>query len=285
MAPIDYSFTRYLSAKKSVDDRALNRHVWQKLAENWPGAAPRVLEVGSGIGTMVERLVERGVLTAGTYTAVDAEPANTEAALSRLQALPAAVQLELVTDDAFNFATWEQGQRTWDVLIAHAFLDLVDVPQALPQLLALLRPGGLCYFTINFDGATILQPVIDPAFDAQIEALYHQTMDERLINGRPSGDSRTGRHLFTHLRQAGVELLAAGSSDWVVFAAAGGYPEDEAYFLHFIIHTLHQALAGHPALDGRLFEAWIAQRHAQIEAGTLVYVAHQLDFVGVKPAV
>jgi SAM-dependent methyltransferase len=284
MAPIDYSFTRYLSAKKSVDDRALNSHVWQTLVAALPDGPLRVLEIGSGIGTMAERLVERGVLTGGTYTAVDAEPANTAAARARLQALPAAVQLELVTDDAFSFATLEQGRRAWDALIAHAFLDLVDVTQALPRLLALLRPGGLCYFTINFDGATILEPAIDPAFDAQIEALYHQTMDERITNGRPSGDSRTGRHMFGHLRRAGVDVLAAGSSDWVVFAAAGGYPEDEAYFLHFIIHTLHQALAGHPALDGRLFEAWIAQRHAQIEAGTLVYVAHQLDFVGVKPA-
>ena len=284
MAPIEYTFTRYLSAKKSVDDRALNSHVWQTLVAALPDGPLRVLEIGSGIGTMAERLVERGALTAGTYTAVDGEPANTAAARVRLQALPAAVQLELVTDDAFNFATLEQGRRAWDALIAHAFLDLVDVPQALPQLLALLRPGGLCYFTINFDGATILEPTIDPALDAQIEALYHQTMDARLTNGQPSGDSRTGRHMFGHLRRAGVEVLAAGSSDWVVFAGAGGYPEDEAYFLHFIIHTLRQALAGHPALDGRLFEAWIAQRHAQIEAGTLVYVAHQLDFVGVKPA-
>jgi SAM-dependent methyltransferase len=284
MAPIEYTFTRYLSAKKSVDDRALNSHVWQTLVAALPDGPLRVLEIGSGIGTMAERLVERGVLTGGTYTAVDAEPANTAAARARLQALPAAVELELVTDDAFSFATLEQGRRAWDALIAHAFLDLVDVTQALPRLLALLRPGGLCYFTINFDGATILEPAIDPALDAQIEALYHQTMDERITNGRPSGDSRTGRHMFGHLRRAGVDVLAAGSSDWVVFAAAGGYPEDEAYFLHFIIHTLHQALAGHPALDGRLFEAWIAQRHAQIEAGTLVYVAHQLDFVGVKPA-
>ena len=284
MAPIEYTFTRYLSAKKSVDDRALNSHVWQTLVAALPDGPLRVLEIGSGIGTMAERLVERGALTAGTYTAVDADPANTAAARARLQALPAAVQLELVTDDAFNFATLEQGRRAWDALIAHAFLDLVDVPQALPRLLALLRPGGLCYFTINFDGATILEPTIAPALDAQIEALYHQTMDARLTNGRLSGDSRTGRHMFGHLRRAGVDVLAAGGSDWVVFAGAGGYLEDEAYFLHFIIHTLRQALAGHPALDGRLFEAWIAQRHAQIEAGTLVYVAHQLDFVGVKPA-
>ena len=30
-------------------------------------------------------------------------------------------------------------------------------------------------------------------------------------------------------------------------------------------------------------EAWIAQRHAQIEAGSLVYIAHQLDFLGRVP--
>lgn len=30
--PTAYSFTRYLAAKKSVDDRSLNRHVWEHLA-------------------------------------------------------------------------------------------------------------------------------------------------------------------------------------------------------------------------------------------------------------
>jgi hypothetical protein len=82
------------------------------------------------------------------------------------------------------------------VLIANAFLDLIDVPATLPALLSLLKPGGLFYFTITFDGATIIQPEIDSALDAQIEALYHETMDRRVIGGKPSGDSRTGRHFF-----------------------------------------------------------------------------------------
>ena len=103
-------------------------------------------------------------------------------------------------------------------------------PTTLPGLVSLLRPGGLCYFTIAFDGATILQPVIDPVLDVQIETLYHQTMDLRRIAGQRSGDSCTGRHLFGHLRAAGVEILDAGSSDWVIFAGPQGYPSDEAYF-------------------------------------------------------
>lgn len=273
------SFPRYLSAKKTVDDRALNAQVWQAMAQ---AAAPladlHVLEVGAGIGTMVERWQERGLWPVGSYTAVDALPENVAAAHGRLASWLADGQVRVTAVDVFDYIP--QAQQTCDLLIAHAFLDLLDVPTALPQLFSLLRPGGLFYFTLNFDGATILQPTIDPAFDAHIEALYHRTMDERMVNGRASGDSRTGRHLFSELRRAGGQLLAAGSSDWVVFAGENGYEGDEAYFLHFIVHTMHDALRGHPELDKTYFDAWIAHRHAQIEAGELVYIAHQLDFLG-----
>ena len=122
-----------------------------------------------------------------------------------------------------------------------------------------------------------------PGLDGQIETLYHQTMDLRRIAGHRSGDSYTGRHLFGHLRTAGVDILDAGSSDWVIFAGPQGYPSDEAYFLHFIIHTIGTALRGHPELDPVALRSWIAQRHAQIEAGSLVYIAHQLDFLGRVP--
>jgi hypothetical protein len=74
--------------------------------------------------------------------------------------------------------------------------------------------------------------------------------------------------------------MAAGASDWVVFPGAGGYAADEAYFLHFILETIRNALQGHPALDPNRFAAWIATRHAQVERKELVFVAHQLDFTG-----
>jgi SAM-dependent methyltransferase len=305
--PTTYSFTRYLAAKKSVDDRALNRHVWDTLVRGLPIVTPeiplRVLEVGGGIGTMVERLLEWGLLTNATYTALDVQPNNIAEARHRLPGWAAnqgfgveegqgqmrlqcgeqnvVVRLEMV--DLFDFVAREASKRAWDLLIAHAFLDLMDVPSTLPVLFSLLRPSGLFYFTLTFDGATVLQPEIAPALDAQIETLYHQTMDRHITAGKPSGDSRAGRHLFGYLRSAGAELLDAGSSDWVVFAGPNGYPADEAYFLHFIVHTMHAALEGHPDVDAARFEDWVAQRHAQVEQGALVYIAHQLDFLGRVP--
>jgi SAM-dependent methyltransferase len=306
--PSDYSFTRYLAAKKSVDDRALNQHVWRSLSTTLPpasaGAPLYILEVGAGIGTMVERLVARGFLTHAVYTAIDADAETVAECQRRLpawmteqgfrvrqetsgwshyqrQAQDIVVAAEAI--DLQHFIRRTQNRRGWDLLITHALLDVLNIPHSLPGLRALLKPGGLLYSTIVFDGATILEPALDPGFDAHIEALYHQTMDQRLSVEQPSGDSRTGRHLFQHLRAAGVELLDAGSSDWVIFAGPHGYPGDEAYFLHHIIHTIDTALRDHPQVEARRFATWIAQRHAQVEEGSLVYIAHQLDFLGRVP--
>lgn len=283
----DYTFQRYLSAKRTVDDRALNWRVWQALSEQLRtiDAHPlRVLEIGAGIGTMVERaqswrLFDPVYHPLVEYTAIDEQAENIDTAQQLLATLPDRFTLKLEQADLFDFVERTEEFAKYDLLIAHAFLDLVDIAQTLPLLRRLMREDGLLYFTINFDGVTSLQPEIDPAFDAQIEALYHRTMDERVIDGVPSGDSHSGRHMFNHLREAGIDILAAGSSDWVVFGGKGGYPADEAYFLHFIVNTMHGALAQHPELDQPRFAEWINFRHQQIDSGDLVYIAHQVDFL------
>lgn len=300
-----YSFSRYLAAKKSVDDRALNKTVWASLARAVASYSVEdplsVLEIGAGIGTMVERALDWGLLARATYLALDAEQANITEASSRLPswALDNGYTVEKVapdnmrvrgkdqdllvkleTADVFEFLEREPANSKWDMLIANAFLDLIDVPATLPALLSLLKPGGLFYFTITFDGATIIQPEIDRSLDAQIEALYHETMDRRVIGGKPSGDSRTGRHFFDQVRSAGATLIEAGASDWVVFAGPDGYRGDEAYFLHFIIHTVGSALAGEATLDQERLAGWVRERHTQIDQGRLVYIAHQIDFFG-----
>lgn len=301
--PGNYSFTRYLAAKKTVDDRALNRPVWDRLRgalSDYSGTAPRrILELGAGIGTMAERVLEWELYSGDIhYTLLDAQEANISEARKRLPvwAQENGWQVEwhgealtlsdggriatffFVTADALEYVSRIPG--TADLLVAHAFLDLLPLPASLLGILNTLRAGGLFYFTLNFDGVTTLEPQIDPAIDAQIEALYHADMDARTVDGYPSGDSRTGRHLFRYLRDAGADLLAAGSSDWVVFPTASGYPADEAYFLHFILHFIEETLKEHPALDADRFADWVSQRRDQVEAGQLVYIAHQIDILG-----
>ena len=77
-----------------------------------------------------------------------------------------------------------------------------------------------------------------------------------------------------------MPILDSGSSDWVCVAGENGYGKDEAFFLHFIVDTVGEALSGHPRLDKKRFLQWLELRHKQIETGQLIYIAHQLDIVG-----
>lgn len=293
---MSYSYSRYLTAKRSVDDRALNRHVLAELCHVIPQGEVRVVEIGAGLGTMVARLLEWQVISAGEYTLVDVDrgllqdargwlTAWADAAGLRAMALPDGLLLgdlrvRLVEAELGGYV--EAGARQpVDVLIAHAFLDLVDVPAVLPGLLSWLVPGGAYWFTINFDGETILQP--DHPGDGEVLAAYVRSMEGRIRYGRPAGESRTGRHLFRHLTDAGAPPLASGTSDWVVHARPDGtYLGDEAYFLECILATIHDAVGD--LVRPEVLTEWMAVRRRQLARGELFYLAHQLDFAGTFPA-
>jgi SAM-dependent methyltransferase len=266
-----------------------------------PAGAPRVLEIGAGLGTMVARLVDWGVIGAGEYILLDADQqlldrsrrwlCDWAAARSlRSDLLPDGLQVgdlrvRLVHAELGGYLEAAHGELA-DVLIANAVLDLVDVPAVLPGLLRLLVPGGVYWFTINYDGESIFVP--GHPHDDQVMQAYHRDMDERVRYGRPAGDSRTGRRLFRYLRDAGAPALAAGSSDWVVSAGPdGNYPDDEAYFVRCILNTIQNALRSHEdradGLEPADLADWLAARGRQLAAGELVYLAHQLDFTGRAP--
>jgi SAM-dependent methyltransferase len=281
-----------------VDDRALNQHVLAELRRLMPAGAPRVLEVGAGLGTMVARLTDWGVVTAGEYTLLDTDQQLLDSSRQWLRDWAAARGLRcdprpdglLVGDLRVRLVHAELGRyletahaAPADVLIANAVLDLVDVPAILPGLLRLLVPGGAYWFTVNYDGESIFAP--GHPCDGQIMTAYHRDMDERIRYGRPAGESQTGRHLFHHLRAAGAPALAAGPSDWVVHAGPDGtYPGEEAYFLRSILDTIGNALRNRPdRVAPADLAGWIAERGRQLAAGELVYLAHQLDFAGRSP--
>jgi SAM-dependent methyltransferase len=293
-----FDYARYLAAKTTVDDRALNRHVLAELRRLMPAGAPRVLEVGAGLGTMVARLMDWGVVGAGEYILLDADRQLLEhsrrwlcdwAAARGLRSdpLPDGLQVgdlrvRLVHAELGSYLEAAHGALA-DVLIANAVLDLVDVPAILPGLLRLLVPGGVYWFTINYDGMSIFEP--GHPLDDQVMRAYHRDMDERVRYGRPAGESRTGRRLFHHLRAAGAPALAAGSSDWVVSADPdGNYPGDEAYFVRSILSTIQNALRSrHDRVEPADLDNWLAVRGRQLADGELVYIAHQLDFAGRSP--
>lgn len=297
---------RYLAAKKNIDDRALNRYVWETLRRALPqatGRAPqkkqtKIVEIGAGIGTMVTRVVDWGLLTGPvTYVVTDPVAEHLLAAnayLARwaeqrghrlswhdphhglLRTAGAEVSLVLVVAGAEELAAGVAGPELFHLLFAHAVLDLIDFPVLLPRLLMRLEENGLAYLTCNFDGETVFLPEWNGPEEKEILRRYHGSMEARL-----RGASRTGRRLLTFLQGPGLALLAAGSSDWLVHPRNGRYTEGDAFFLHSLIATVEQELAGkkqnRPAPPG--LTAWAALRHDQVKAGELSLLARHLDFL------
>jgi SAM-dependent methyltransferase len=294
-------FLRYLSAKKSVDDRSLNCFVWNQLrmalsTQIFDGPL-QVLELGCGIGTMVERLLDWGLSEKVNYLGIDSGAENIQAAEKRIADWGTrndyhvsinSDQIVLRRDRYYwkvsfreaDVITFQTNTGFYDLLIANAFMDLIDVPSALGHFANWLKPGGLFYFTINFDGVTTFEPISDPKIESKLISLYHQSMDDRQVNGQHSGDSQTGRHMFSHLRDAGAKLLSVGASDWVVYPNIDGYPEDEAFFLQCILDFFEHTLKGHIDLNQGELENWVQERRRQVERAELTYIAHQLDFLG-----
>ena len=290
-------FQRYLRAKRTVDDRALDRRTVELLAEGLAARAEdtdgplRILEIGAGIGTMLARLVEWDILPAGEirYTAVDIGAENVETLpdylrewaeegpLSVTDNTPLSlvgpdrrIEVEAVRAEAVGYAADVEG---YDLLIGAALLDILE-REGLPRLLGALAPGGCYYFPITFDGATRFRPS-HPA-DRTVEAHYHDHMD-----AKPGGDSRAGDAVLTRLqRMEGARLSAAAGSDWVVRPVDGAYPGDEAYFLRHILDTVEEAVGEITDGEFAVLDSWLARRREQLAAAELLYATHQLDFLG-----
>jgi SAM-dependent methyltransferase len=296
---MNYSNVRYLVAKQPIDDRAINRQVLAALERELaaPRTGPlRILELGAGVGTMVSRLCDWGVVRRASYTLVDRDRDSLAAAREhlerwgrRLRSTPDSICVEksgailevvFTRADLVDYLDAPSNQRRHDLVVANAVLDLLDLGPTLPRVWRALEGRGLYWFTINFDGETILLPELE--LDAPIMRLYHASMTADAGRTR-AGHSRTGRRLLEAIPASGGGLAAAGSSDWVVFPRDQAYPDDEAYFLHHIVETIRQALVDHPALARADFDRWVGLRHQQIEQGQLAYVAHQLDVFGHAP--
>ncbi|MFC7046746.1 class I SAM-dependent methyltransferase [Halobacteriaceae archaeon GCM10025711] len=283
---MDHARVRYLEAKRTVDDRALNERVRRRLLDAAPDDC-RVFEAGCGTGANVPRLAEWD-LDVGSYLGVDRDAGLVRfarelrpAELRRrgLDAVDTATGCR-VDDRPFAFHAGNalrpgdalraaDSADPVDLVIAHAFMDLVPAEAAVAAFERVLAPGGLAYFPITFDGVTVFQP--DHPADDAVERAYHDHVDA--ADGR---DVRAGRHLAHHLQERDGTLLAMGASDWVVRPRGDGYPADEASFLATILGFVETALADADVDRG---DEWLATRRRQLENRGLTYVAHQYDLL------
>jgi SAM-dependent methyltransferase len=278
----EHARRRYLVAKRSVDERARDRRVRDRLLAALP-EAPRVAEAGCGAGLTIAECYEWGV-GPSSYLGVDANAgivAFARAVLPRVLRRRGvdAVGTDAgcrIDDAALEFAAGDAlsvlpeaaaSEGGVDLLLAQSFLDLVPLSDALDAAAATVTPGGLVYTPLTFDGDTAFAPA-HHADDCMVEA-FHDAID-----ATPGRDSEAARHVRERLRKRDADVLAVGASDWIVRPVDGTYRADERYFLACILGFVADAVDDVAGADD-----WLATRRRQLAAGELTYVARNHDLL------
>ena len=291
---------QYLTTKQTVDDRALNRRVFEQFRNELldiestdVSAEVSILEAGVGTGTMIPRMVSWEAFgETVTYRGVDREP---ESIASARQYVPGALRelgYEVTVDDRIRarrdgqtlHISLEVGDvfeltGEFDAIVASAFLDLIELPGDLASLLALLEPDGILYAPITFDGTTGFVPT--HPLDGPIVDSYHHHM--RAVRSQP-GTPIAGRQVLEAIPALGAQILAVGGSDWVIRPHEAGYPHDERIVLEHLLDTIVEAVreviaSRVESVDRRRLATWERERYRQLKRGLLTLLAHNLDIL------
>jgi SAM-dependent methyltransferase len=296
------SFAHFLEAKLALDERSLNIEVRQTALERLTPAsgALRWLDVGTGTGSTIRRLLNADLHRAVEIAALDRDGTLLEIASAKISEELVRGSYEVQRRRDFigarkaerelrvdfrccDVLEFEPGRACYDLVTAHAFMDLVPIGPAVSRFATWLSAGGVFYATLNYDGATALLPLYpDPAFEDAILAGYDASMEKRRVGAYATGGARSGRRLHDALRESGFDVLAYGSSDWDITPRSGIYRDRDADVLHALLATIRTESERNPAIDPEKLARWHASRSARIETGELGMIVHQLDVVAIR---
>ena len=288
----------FLAAKFELDQRSLNAAVRGALLERLDAMPQlRCLDVGAGTGASVRRLLDWRGHEPWRMTLVDRDEGLL--AIARRESLHVLAARGHAPNDAedairaargsivLRFAACELSayvpDAPFDLVIAHAFLDLVPLAPALERFARWLAPGGCLYAAINCDGETALDPpYADAAFERELLVVYTESMERRRVDGEPTGGAFCGRRLEMLLPQHGFEIVRSGRSDWDIVPQR--YAEgDETCLVHLLGLMAKEARNARLGSEERLAR-WHEDRLRQVRARTLGLYVRNTDVLARRMA-
>ena len=305
---IQTSFQDYLNAKYSIDSKSINSDAESMfLTRLETRASPRILDVGCGTGAVARRLVEfAGVVGDLRYIGLDSDSESVEAAyvhctawlgrngftiaqngVGNARSISAiapgrSFELRFIRGDLFT-PNPDIPTECFDVVTAHALLDILPLRSTVEILASYLKPDGMLYSAINYDGRTTFLPEYERTdFERLLLETYDRSMDDRCMNGEPVGGSRTGTLLYDVFERAGLSIIGCGSSDWSLFPFSGRFSKDERVLTQAIVEMIAEEGTRHESIETSLLDSWYRRRIREVADDRLSLIVHQTDMLGVK---
>jgi SAM-dependent methyltransferase len=299
------SFRDYLDTKAALDERSLNPEVRTAFLDilrdrEWLTC----LDLGTGTGASLWRLLNAELFADLAITAVDRDPALLDIAFKRATVLlrardftvstPAAgsirarretrhIAIDFITADLQHFNSAEDTGR-FDAVIAHQVMDILPLRTMAERIAGWLRPRGVFYATLNYEGETALFPMYREAeLEERILAVYDASMEQRRVWDQASGGARSGRRLYGALLENGLEPLAYGASDWNLTPIRRAYRDRDDLCLAALLDMIRNEAAQSGEFSGEALELWYRDRLRKMESGKLGLIVHQIDLLAEKP--
>jgi len=306
-------FLSYLEAKFAIDTASLNTSLYAQFQDHLRHAVNlRVLDLGTGTGAMLRRILELELSGQVELFGLDQEERILAAGVDRIEQVllgrgysigekrrspgiksirgergSTDIRVEFLRGDLLDKRIIGK-LEPFDCITAHAFMDLMPLKRAVAIVRTLLRADGVFYPTLNYDGLTVLLPEYEePGFERRLLQIYNRSMERRRSGGRKTGGSLSGRRLYRALLEGGFSILGVGSSDWNVFPSGGAHAEEQKLFLTAILSMIAgearrsrtESTAGTAAVDPKLLADWYAERCEAMENERLSLIVHQLDLL------
>lgn len=297
----------YLEAKFYLDSAGLNRLVLRRFRRCLEGLeSPRLLDLGTGTGAMLRRCLAMNLKGSPLLVGIDKDADSLVLARDKIAALrgqpgamstaagaPGAPRIRLLRLDLVKAALQKMPQTglaagSFDCVTAHALMDLLPLEPVIDWAWSLLRPGGLFYASLNYEGLTRFLPAgAHRDFEASLLEDYNRSMDERRVAGLSSGGSRSGSRLLSALAGQGFRLLASGRSDWKIrprHFRPGGSGDAESTLLRALLAMIYREALNRQSFPGRAgeLESWYASRMRAVRERRLGLRVRHLDVLGVK---
>ena len=308
-----FDFPAYLEAKYQLDSTSLNSKVYAQFQDHLrPIQGSRILDLGTGTGAMLRRIIELSPAGKVELIGLDQEERNLAIGLERIEETLKRegfaiaelrrsgevksirgrknridARVDLLRGDITDSNT-ARALGSFDVVTAHAFMDLMPLKRIVAIIRSLLNAGGVFYSTLNYDGLTVLLPEYTrTTIERRLLRTYDRSMENRRARGLKTGGARSGTRLYRALVNGGFSVIGLGSSDWNVVPPAGGYSDEDKHFLAAIISMIEgearRAIAQNnernTVVDPTSLSEWLADRLDAVENSRLSMIVHQIDLL------
>jgi SAM-dependent methyltransferase len=295
-------FVDYLDAKFALDDRSLNEFVRSALCDELGGRAHlNCLDLGTGTGAMILRLMKWFPYCELSITALDCDPAVLDTAHRRIadefrrtrftvtengsrltaESIGTTVKVDFVCS---RLADFSPPPTHYHLVTAHAFADLVGPQSLLERLESWVIPEGYVYATLNYDSGTSLFPTYDdPEFERSLLQHYDRSMENRRVEGEPIGGARSGLRLISALADRHWTTIAYGSSDWNLTPVRGAYRDRDGVCVQAMLEFIRNEAAT-ASFDPDDLSRWSGTRSSECAESRLGMIVHQLDVLARKPS-